>query len=76
MMLLGLADHFVAEHDPYLFVGALAAHRFEPGLFGSVGSGPLYVSLHPGHEEEQPDDPEGPHDQDSEKEQLIRSHTP
>ncbi|MEA2507704.1 MAG: hypothetical protein QOH48_2322 [Actinomycetota bacterium] len=76
MMLLGLSDHLVAEHDPYFAVGALPADRLEPGFLGGFGVAPLNVPFQAGHKEEHTDDAERPHDQDRKQEQLVRSHRP
>ncbi len=72
----GLADYLIAEADLDLSLGGFSRYRRKAGLFRSVGIDPVNVSLEAAHQEQQPEDHEGPRDEDAEEQYLIRSHVP
>ena len=74
MLLLGAADHLIAENDPDLALVRGSRHGLEPRLFRSVGVDASYVSLEAAHEEEQSEDGEGPHGENHEKDRLVAGH--
>ena len=74
MLLLRVADHLIAEHDPDLSIARGPLHRLEPRLLGRVRVDAGDVALETTHEEEQSEDRERPYGQDHEKDRLVASH--
>lgn len=75
MLLLRLADHLIAEHDPDFAIAGGAFDRLQPRLLRRVGVDPRYVALEAAHEEEQAEDGEGPHREHEEKDRLVAGHS-
>ena len=69
------ADYLVAENDTDLAVGTRAFDRLESGLFRRMSIDSLDIILEFAHQEQDPDDREGPDDEDAEEERLVGSHS-
>lgn len=68
------ANHLIAENDADLTVGAFALDGFKTRLLGRVSVDPLHVVLEFAHQEQDPDDRQGPHDENAQEERLVWGH--
>ena len=73
-VLFGFADDLIAENDLHLSIGGSSLYGLQSGLFRSVRVQAVDVPLELAHEEKDPDDRKGPHDEYPQKESLIGSH--